>query len=349
MLEPSSPHSEATESQIVSRMILEVVAADGQVLEPEVRWLDEHLSLPPGAALALARLPPLTNADLALIRPRARMDALQRAWSVAMVDSDLAPEEEHLLARFAEGLGLSPLEASDAARSRRVVLPLERLGITAPENPALFRFLELCARTDGINKVSHCNFVTESPCSKASLEHWCDLGFHKQGEWNTERFPARHISLTRGRAEGVPWDELVGLTIRDDDAPQAIPISQRVQPHELQHISLSIDPRADMEVIRAALERHGVRFMTPVLTDHDPAGAGLRRMFTATQGRFFVEFAQQVPGEDGQHFDGLCAETIEDLYQALDGADADWASLTPSERAAHTHWLPDHVQLEPAD
>ena len=329
---------------------MEVVAADGLLRDEEVAWLNDHLPHRAGSAIALSKLPPLTDEELAHIRPDGRMDALLQAWSVALVDNELAPDEERLLDRFAKGLQLTPEQASLAARNRRVILPLERLGIFAEQNPALFRFLDLCARTPGVSKIDHCTFVTAFRHTEMFLAHWAKRGFGPHGEWNTVRYPARHIALVRGRPAGFPWEEMVGLTVSDDPDN---PIHRTMEPmqdafaqtHQLQHIAINVSPDADMDAIKARLEDHGVRFMTPVLSYDDDNGAGLRQMFTATLGRFFVEFAQRIPNADGEPFSGFNTRIIDDLYEALDRSEEDWATLTPAQRAAHGQWLPEVVHF----
>jgi hypothetical protein len=163
---------------------------------------------------------------------------------------------------------------------RRLLRPLERLGVDAADNAALFRFLGRCATIPGISKLDHCTFVTPFEHTEQFLTHWASQGFAFHGEWRTIRYPARHIALVRGRPSGFPWEEMVGLTVSDDPG---CPIHRTMPPlrdhfaltHQLQHIAINIAPDADMHAVRSALEAMGVRFMTPVLSYDDGSGAGL--------------------------------------------------------------------------
>ena len=62
-----------------------------------------------------------TAEELATVSPDARMSALLMAWNVALVDSELAPQEEEILRHFAEGMGVSKHDAARAARPPRVM------------------------------------------------------------------------------------------------------------------------------------------------------------------------------------------------------------------------------------
>jgi hypothetical protein len=331
-------------------MMMEVVAADGRLTPSEIGWLDAFIPSGPGSAIALFSQPSLTDAELALIRPEDRMGAMLQAWNVALIDDELAPGEEQLLARFATGLKLSQAQADQAARNRRVILPLERLGIDVAKNPALYRFLELCSTIPGISKIDHCTFVTRFEHTEMFLDYWASQGFTPHGEWNTTRYPARHIALVRGRPAGFPWEEMVGLTVSDHpDSPIHRTMPPLPEPfdqtHQLQHIAINVTHSADMHVIKTALEKQGIRFMTPVLSYDDGSGAGLRQMFTATDGNFFVEFAQRIPNPAGEPFSGFNVDIIDDLYKALDWAESSWASLDPVMQDRHLHWLPSQVQF----
>ena len=102
-----------------------------------------------------------------------------------------------------------------------------------------------------------------------------------------------------------------------------------------------------MAELKAILEAGGVRFMTPILRYEDANGAGLRQLFTATERHFFVEFAQRIPGADGEPFGGFNTTIIDDLYAALDASESYWSALTPVERVRHRSWIPRQVRFRP--
>ena len=228
--------------------------------------------------------------------------------------------------------------------------PLERLGVDIEANEVLCRFLGWCAALPGVTKLDHCTFVTHARHTALFLDHWASLGFSLHGEWNTTRYPARHLALTRGKMEGYPWEDMVGLTVSDHpDSPLHRMIPPMPTPfdqtHQLQHIAINIAPEADMAAVRAALQAEGVCFMTPILSYAARNGAGLQQMFTATESHFFVEFAQRIPSEDGEPFGGFHIETIDDLYAALDRAETDWTARSVETRAQHRRWLPRQVRF----
>jgi hypothetical protein len=63
----------------------------------------------------------------------------------------------------------------------------------------------------------------------------------------------------------------------------------------------------------------GLRFMTPLLSYKDDSGASLYQWFTRPVGSFFIEFIQRNPSKKGEPYDGFNPDTIDDLYEAIDG------------------------------
>lgn len=202
--------------------------------------------------------------------------------------------------------------------------PLDRIGLDVDDYPSYASLLEWPGMAESFDKLDHLTFITPHEHRQDFLDHWYDRGFSLHGEWRTERYPASHIALIRGEAEGHPWEDMIGLTVTaETESPvvrslATVPASERSVTHTLQHIALHVRAEHEMEAIGRHLQEAGVELMTPVLQYQDPDGAELRQMFSRPQGPFFLEFVQRRPNADGKPFGGFHPRIIDDLYEALD-------------------------------
>lgn len=201
----------------------------------------------------------------------------------------------------------------------------ERIDLDPSDYPLYHGLIDQLSGMDEIDKIDHLTFITPWQHTDRFLEHWKSKGFKFHGEWNTRRYPARHLALIRGGREGHPWEDMVGLSVSDQPASPIdrslanVQLDERAVTHTLQHVALHVDKDADMHAVHQQLSESSVPWMTDVLTYHDPNGAELNQMFTQpTAQGFFVEFAQRKPSADGQPYGGFDPDIIDDLYQALD-------------------------------
>ncbi len=209
----------------------------------------------------------------------------------------------------------------------------ERIGLDPADYPLYHDMLEQLSSMDEIDKIDHLTFITPYEYTDRFLSHWQGKGFDFHGEWNTVRYPARHIALIRGGREGHPWEDMVGLSVSDklrspiERSLENVELDERTLTHTLQHVALHVNKDAEMEAVHDKLSQLQVPWMTDVLSYRDPNGAVLRQMFTRpTDQGFFVEFAQRKPSGDGKPYGGFDPNIIDDLYEALDrtlpGSDA---------------------------
>lgn len=201
----------------------------------------------------------------------------------------------------------------------------ERIGLDPADYPLYHDMLEQLSSMDEIDKIDHLTFITPHAHVDHFLDHWQAKGFDFHGEWNTLRYPARHIALIRGGREGHPWEDMVGLSVSDqhrspiERSLDNVELDERAITHTLQHVALHVNKDADMETVHHKLSELRVPWMTDVLSYRDPNGAVLRQMFTRpTDQGFFVEFAQRKPSADGKPYGGFDPNIIDDLYEALD-------------------------------
>ena len=199
---------------------------------------------------------------------------------------------------------------------------IRRIGVGLDITPDLRRIVNLCQTSSAVEKIDHITFVCSPEQRENFLERWQTRGFDHHGVWNTERFPANHIALIRGKTQGYPWSDMVGLSVRDPSPKLANPpLDFSVKPAEqdqAQHIAFNI--RADVDVEKLYQEmvtEWQIDLMTPVLYYTHENGAGLRQWFTAPVGGFFVEFVQRIPNQYGEPYSGFDPDIIDDLYQAL--------------------------------
>lgn len=201
----------------------------------------------------------------------------------------------------------------------------ERIDLDVEDYPIYFELLDALASMEEIDKTDHLTFITPWEHTEAFLKHWKAEGFEFHGEWNTKRYPARHLALIRGAKPGHPWADMVGLSVsKEPNSPierslAAYEPAEFSITHTLQHVALHVRSDADMHQVRAQLAEAGVPWMTEVLSYQDPNGAELHQLFTAPNPRgFFVEFAQRKPNADGEPYGGFDPDIIDDLYEALD-------------------------------
>lgn len=167
-----------------------------------------------------------------------------------------------------------------------------------------------------IRHIDHVTYVTDYANERRFIEQWSSLGFREHVRLHTLRWPATHIALISGATAEYPWATMTGLSISPD--PHS-PVNEFVRRYGegIQHTAYNIDPQVDMEELHKEMSALGWKFMTPVLTYRDAAGAKLRQMFIAPTVPYgpFVEFVQRLAGPNGQPFDGFDVTNIDDLYQ----------------------------------
>jgi 4-hydroxyphenylpyruvate dioxygenase-like putative hemolysin len=166
-----------------------------------------------------------------------------------------------------------------------------------------------------IRHIDHVTYVTSFDDEKRFCETWQHLGFHETVRLRTVRYPANHIALISGQADGFPWLTMTGLSTSEDAAS---PINEFVRRYGagIQHVAYNVDPRKDAHEVYDMLKKDGWDFMTPVLSYNDENEGKLNQFFakpTAAYGTF-VEFAQRLEGKTGEVFGGFNTDIIDDLY-----------------------------------
>jgi 4-hydroxyphenylpyruvate dioxygenase-like putative hemolysin len=167
-----------------------------------------------------------------------------------------------------------------------------------------------------IRHIDHITYVTELENERSFINHWETLGFTEHVRLRCVRYPATHIALISGTTPEYPWATMTGLSVSED--PKS-PVNEFVRRYGagIQHCAYNIHPDADMEEVHESMKKMGVKFMTPVLTYNDNAGAHLRQMFVPPARPFgtFHEYIQRLPGPDGNAFAGFDTSNIDDLYE----------------------------------
>lgn len=102
---------------IMARMLVEIARADGRMAEAEQDWLGDCLSADVGTVAELAARPALTGAELgATSAGPVRETLLMMAWTMALLDEELASNERGVLDRYAQGLGLHAGKVEEVKR-----------------------------------------------------------------------------------------------------------------------------------------------------------------------------------------------------------------------------------------
>jgi len=117
--------------QVLARMLVEVAAADGTLVESERNFMTEFLTPEVGSLETLMERPPLTRAELgSTTRGATRGTLLMLAWVLALSDEDFDPAEASKLDHFSNGLGLVESQAMamrEAAQGFLMDQALERM------------------------------------------------------------------------------------------------------------------------------------------------------------------------------------------------------------------------------
>lgn len=170
-----------------------------------------------------------------------------------------------------------------------------------------------------IDHITHAiNFKNE----EKEIKKWNLLGFKEHVRLNTKIYPATHIALVKGLKtnsdSGVAWDIMTGLSISED---LNSPINKFVNLYGegVQHVAYNVDLNTDMNELYKKL-KETYDLLTPVLTYKDTNGAGLKQIFTRPKKPWgsFEEYAQRIPGPNGNPFDGFDVDNIENLYKEYD-------------------------------
>ncbi|MFT4628138.1 MAG: DnaJ-domain-containing protein 1 [Myxococcota bacterium] len=126
-----NPLTDRYDTLLVARMLVQVAAADGQLVEAETDYLADVLDPELGSLESLRSRPPLTTAELAEASPGGtRSSMLAIVHVLALADEELHAAERALLDSFAAGLGLSASvagEARTAAQTWLLEQALERM------------------------------------------------------------------------------------------------------------------------------------------------------------------------------------------------------------------------------
>jgi uncharacterized tellurite resistance protein B-like protein len=94
--------------QIMARMLVEIARGDGRLSSEESTWLTEVITADLGDVHSLASRPPITPAELGSSSAGpVRKSLLVLAWAMALVDEDMATNEQALLGHYAGGLGMA--------------------------------------------------------------------------------------------------------------------------------------------------------------------------------------------------------------------------------------------------
>jgi len=109
------PVSHPYDVQILSRMLVEIVMADGEMVQAEREWLVQLLNPEYGTMEQISQFPPLTKAEFHNCSPGpVRTTMLMMAFAMSMCDETLAQEELVALETMANHLQLSESEKSNA-------------------------------------------------------------------------------------------------------------------------------------------------------------------------------------------------------------------------------------------
>ena len=103
--------------QILSRMMVEISRADGQLIKSEREWLMLLLNPEYGTLEQISQFPPLTAPELSSCSTGGvRLTMIMVACAIAMCDEHLDQQELQLLQSMANGLGLSATEIQSAKK-----------------------------------------------------------------------------------------------------------------------------------------------------------------------------------------------------------------------------------------
>lgn len=109
------PVSHPYDVQILSRMMVEIVMVDGEMVQAEREWLVQLLNPEYGTMEQIAQFPPLTRAEFNNCSPGpVRTTMLMMAFAMSMCDETLAQEEVAALKTMANDLQLSASEKYNA-------------------------------------------------------------------------------------------------------------------------------------------------------------------------------------------------------------------------------------------
>ena len=101
------------EKEITARMLVELVNADGKIVDEELAFLSSFISPELGTVVDLLQRPALTDEDLSPLRSDVKETMFMLAWAVTLIDEELDVREKEKLNSFAKMLNLSMHQASN--------------------------------------------------------------------------------------------------------------------------------------------------------------------------------------------------------------------------------------------
>ncbi len=112
------PVNADADRRVCARLLTEIACADGAVADSERAFLLSFVTPDLGDVDDLAQMPAMTPEELAAASSGARDSLLLLAWSIALTDERLAPEELGRLDQIATGLRIDPERAAARWRKR---------------------------------------------------------------------------------------------------------------------------------------------------------------------------------------------------------------------------------------
>ena len=103
-----APIKHPYDKSILSRMLVQVAVADGELSAEEEDWLASFIDPQQGSIQSIIQRPPLSSAEMSQASSGSvRETMLMLSWSLALCDENFASQEKALLQRFSADFGLS--------------------------------------------------------------------------------------------------------------------------------------------------------------------------------------------------------------------------------------------------
>ena len=109
-----APVSQPYDRTVLTRMLVEIAAADGELAQEEREFLNSFVDPESGSVEQISNGPKLSSAELGECSAGAvRETMLMLAWGVALTDEEVAAAEQSRLGQFAVGLQISEPRANE--------------------------------------------------------------------------------------------------------------------------------------------------------------------------------------------------------------------------------------------
>lgn len=116
------PITDNFDLEVLSRMLVAIAAADGEISSEESDFLNSFLSERLGTVDDIAAMGELTPVECEEVSGKGKKTILMLCWTISLVDFELNPKEEALLNEYSEKMRISSRDSEDASKMAKTYI-----------------------------------------------------------------------------------------------------------------------------------------------------------------------------------------------------------------------------------